>query len=586
MEMLLSDGIAGFAYVDLNYNFVRVNQILAGIYGRRRDDLIGRHVSELVGDAGWDKVKSCLQAASSGATVLGVRACEDRPDSNGVIRHRVSSFFPIRTKGRVIGIAAVIHDVTDRVLAEQAMRESEARYRLLAETIPHLVWIRETEGTFLYVNQRLIDYTGTDLDEINRRTWPSYIAREERDMVIALWNEVRETGLAFDLEYRIRRYDGVYRWFLVRGVPLSDEKGDHLRWLCTCTDINDHKKAERTKAFLDELSERMRARILPDDILSEVVTSLGTHLGANRCGYGEVNIDAGTMTIRQEYCAPGFTNIVGTYPWEAFAPGTTSLLAAGKPAVVSDRETDPRIADYIEFYRQLHLRAFIAVPIIRNGVYVATLSVVMADKSRDWHNDELALVQIVAERTWLAIENARLYREKQQADANQQLFVREMLSVVTDGRLHVCETENDLPQRLPVCGNIINLAVDDGIRKLRHAVRDLALKVGFSDLRSSDLMTAVSEAAMNAVVHAHGGHGWVCTDDAGTIQVWVVDQGTGILMENLPHATLVRGYSTASTLGHGFKMIIGSTDRVHLLTNASGTTIVIEHFLTPPERAW
>ena len=81
---------------------------------------------------------------------------------------------------------------------------------------------------------------------------------------------------------------------------------------------------------------------------------------------------------------------------------------------------------------------------------------------------------------------------------------------------------------------------------------------------------------MNAVVHAAIGTGHVFTHERGTVQVRVEDEGRGIAVADLPNATLRRGYSTAGTMGHGFKMILMTVDRVHLLTGSTGTHVVIE----------
>ena len=100
--------------------------------------------------------------------------------------------------------------------------------------------------------------------------------------------------------------------------------------------------------------------------------------------------------------------------------------------------------------------------------------------------------------------------------------------------------------------------------------------VGFPSDRMNDLITATSEAGMNAVVHAGGGTGTVRIDPrSGVVQVWVEDHGGGIDMGNLPLATLDRGYTTAGTLGHGFKMVLNTVDAVWLLTGRGGTTVVI-----------
>ena len=602
MEMLLTDGIAGFAYVDLNFTFIRLNQILAGIYDMNAGDLIGHPVVDMVGDVNWDKVKPCLIAAAGGATVLGVHACEDRPDEKGVYHQRVSSFYPIRSNGVVVGIAAVVHDITERVMAERAVRDSEARYRLLAETIPNHVWIIDKDGQFQYANQRMLEYTGAEQSEIARTTWFSYVSPDERYTAEALWKTVRDAGVPFEIEYRPRRHDGVYRWFLVRGIPMGEagvrtmapltngarresEKDGQARWLGTCTDIHDQKEAEQATIFIDDLSQRMRSTRQPDDIVAEVVNSLGQYLEVSRCGFAENDWENETLVVRQEYLAPGETGIAGTYSRSNVSPVVTDLLTKGIPVVISEREADERLAGHLDFYRKIRIRACIIVPIIRHGRFVASLSVVMSETSRAWHAEEISLVQTVADRTWLALENARLNREKQESDAKQRIFVRDMLAVVTDGRLLVCHSEDELPPALPPCSEVVDLNVEGAVRVIRKTANDVALSLGFSETRSSDLMTAVSEAAMNTLVHAREGRGWICSEP-GLVQVWITDQGDGISMENLPNATLVRGYSTASTLGHGFKMIIGTIDRVHLLTGSFGTTIVIEQLVEPPPRVF
>ena len=91
---------------------------------------------------------------------------------------------------------------------------------------------------------------------------------------------------------------------------------------------------------------------------------------------------------------------------------------------------------------------------------------------------------------------------------------------------------------------------------------------------------------MNAVVHSASGTGHVFTSDQGTVQVRVEDEGQGIAVADLPNATLRRGFSTAGTMGHGFKMILKTVDRVHLLTGARGTTVVIEQDQAAPPVRW
>jgi PAS domain S-box-containing protein len=172
----------------------------------------------------------------------------------------------------------------------------------------------------------------------------------------------------------------------------------------------------------------------------------------------------------------------------------------------------------------------------------------------------------------------------QASQAQTRTFLRDILSSVTEGRLRLCDREQDLPAALPAFGEPILLA-SQTLREVRHRTVDAAVARDLPPERWQDLVTAVGEAAMNAVVHGGGGEARVCASN-GAVQVWIVDRGAGIAMDRLHRATLERGYTTAGTMGHGFWMMLKTCDRVWLLTGASGTTMVLEQDRIPPEPAW
>ena len=182
------------------------------------------------------------------------------------------------------------------------------------------------------------------------------------------------------------------------------------------------------------------------------------------------------------------------------------------------------------------------------------------------------------------------------ADANQALaevavwqrgFLRDVLASVTEGKLHLCDDVLGLPpKRGVVWGEPIPLTGKGGLRDLRCRAVSAAQNGGFSDERLHDLVTAVNEAGMNAIVHAGEGMARVCFDSQGVVQVWVEDAGQGITLENLPRATLARGFTTAGTLGHGLKLMLQAADCLWLLTGPTGTTVVLEQNRQPPDPAW
>ena len=173
-----------------------------------------------------------------------------------------------------------------------------------------------------------------------------------------------------------------------------------------------------------------------------------------------------------------------------------------------------------------------------------------------------------------------------EATLRQRAFLRDVLASVTEGRLRLCETRADLPAPLAPTGEAIELSSSGGLRELRHAAQRAAGAAGFTEDRWYDLITAVGEAGMNTIVHAGGGWGRVCSDGHDTLQVWIEDQGRGISVEDLPHAALQKGYTTAGTLGHGMKMMLQTADRAWLLTGPTGTVVVLEQDRVSTETFW
>ncbi len=168
----------------------------------------------------------------------------------------------------------------------------------------------------------------------------------------------------------------------------------------------------------------------------------------------------------------------------------------------------------------------------------------------------------------------------------QRAFLRDVLAAVTEGKMHLCDGPEDLPAHgESPWGEPIPLTPQGGLRDLRHATLEAAEACRLPDVRAQDMVTAINEAGMNAIVHAGAGTARIFYTD-GTVQVWVEDAGKGITMENLPRAALTRGFTTAGTLGHGLKMMLQTVDRLWLLTGPSGTTVVLEQDRLPPEPLW
>jgi diguanylate cyclase (GGDEF)-like protein/PAS domain S-box-containing protein len=144
----------------------------------------------------------------------------------------------------LLGSVIALTDITERKRATVALQKSEAEFRTLAESMPQIVWITRADGSNIYFNQQWVEYTGLTLEESLGNGWNRPFHPDEQQEAMDEWKKATETAGIYAIETRLRRADGVYRWWLVRGVPLQDAAGKILKWFGTCTDIHDMKVAE------------------------------------------------------------------------------------------------------------------------------------------------------------------------------------------------------------------------------------------------------------------------------------------------------------------------------------------------------
>ncbi|HEX2134432.1 MAG TPA: PAS domain-containing protein [Microvirga sp.] len=133
-----------------------------------------------------------------------------------------------------------------------ASQDNDSQFRLLAESMPQLVWTTRPDGWHDYFNGRWYEFTGLDPDLSLGEGWSSVIHPDDRPLTRERWRQALASGGPYEIEYRIRGADGTYRWFLGRALPVRRPDGAILRWFGTCTDINAQKTAEEALRRLHE----------------------------------------------------------------------------------------------------------------------------------------------------------------------------------------------------------------------------------------------------------------------------------------------------------------------------------------------
>jgi formate hydrogenlyase transcriptional activator len=172
---------------------------------------------------------------------------------DGAVRHLHNIGHPVLNESdEIIAFVGTTTDVTEQVeartgleQASAALRESEERFRLVVDSIAGLVSTLTPGGDVDFVNRQVLDYFGKTFDELKKWQTSDAIHPDDLDRVVALWASAIGTGQPYDVEYRVRRFDGVYRWFHVRGRPLRDAAGAVVRWYVLLTDIDERKHAEQ-----------------------------------------------------------------------------------------------------------------------------------------------------------------------------------------------------------------------------------------------------------------------------------------------------------------------------------------------------
>ena len=143
----------------------------------------------------------------------------------------------------------------DESMAADALRRREDYLRLTIDTIPVLAWCSRPDGSNEFLNQRWLDYTGLTIEEARGWGWKVAIHPDDLPQLLDVWQGLLASGKSGELEARLRRADGVYRWFLFRVEPLRDPQGSIVKWYGTNTDIDDRKRAETLLAGENQILE-------------------------------------------------------------------------------------------------------------------------------------------------------------------------------------------------------------------------------------------------------------------------------------------------------------------------------------------
>ena len=270
-------GDALFVYDLEQHTIIDVNRSACESLGYTRQELIGQTPLAFHLDSYQAEMESVAKRAQAGETVFDTHW------------HRRSdgTLFPVEVHTSLVSyggrrfLLMVARDITDRLRAEEAVRQNEKQLREVIETIPAMAWTNSSDGSFEFVNKRWQEYTGISAEKSVGFGWQGALHPKDVNRYIEKRRASLTSGDAFEDEARVRcGGTGEYRWFLCRAVPLRDERGNIVRWYGTATDIEHRKRAEER---LQHENVALRVEIEKAWMFEEVVgasAALGSVLSA------------------------------------------------------------------------------------------------------------------------------------------------------------------------------------------------------------------------------------------------------------------------------------------------------------------
>ncbi|MBC6432847.1 PAS domain S-box protein [Nostoc sp. HG1] len=255
------------SFVDSEQRYRFNNRAYQQWFGHPAAEVYGKHLWEVLGESAYQVVRPYVEQVLAGEQVTFESQV---PYQDGGTRYINAIYVPqFNNQGTVEGYAALITDISEqqaalrdvcdelrlRNQAEAALRESEARFRQMADTAPVLIWMSSTDKLCNYFNKHWLDFTGRTLKQEMGNGWAEGVHPDDFQRCLDTYTNSFDARQNFKMEYRLRRNDGEYRWLLDTGVPRFAPTGEFLGYIGSCVDIHDRNLAEET---LRDSEERYR----------------------------------------------------------------------------------------------------------------------------------------------------------------------------------------------------------------------------------------------------------------------------------------------------------------------------------------
>jgi len=253
------------------------------LFGYSEQEAVGQQITIIVPSELWTEEKAILSRLKAGESLSRYETIRIAKDRKRV--HVSLTLSPIRDScGKVIGISNISRDISSQKRSEVALRESEERFRTVANTAPVMIWMSATDKRCTFVNQHWLEFTGRSIEDSLGEGWIQCVHPEDLNSCLGTYHSAFDARTEFQIEYRLRRYDTEYRWVFDRGQPRFQPNGEFEGYIGCAVDVTDSKQlalelqnsyeqvrklTERVQAESDYLKEEIRIEGKYDEIVGQ-----------------------------------------------------------------------------------------------------------------------------------------------------------------------------------------------------------------------------------------------------------------------------------------------------------------------------
>lgn len=330
--------------------------------------------------------------------------------------------FTERDERMLVAVAAHAAVAIDNARLHAATITAEEQYRALAEASPQLVWTTTPDGRVEYCNPQFLAYVGLSLERMRREpVWDIIVHPDDVPRATAAWMTALSTGEPYEVEYRFRRAsDGSYRWFLARGACVRNSEERIVRWVGSCTDIEDRKRSEETQRFLAEAGALLASSLDHRQTLPTLTRLAVPHM-ADWCAIDLLNNDGELERVAVAHADPHRLHLISEierqYP--AGENGAARrIIRTGAAEYVREITDEMLIASarnphHLELLRELGLRSWMGIPIIVDQRTIGVIVLASSESGRLFEQRDVDVAEELGRRVGTTIDNARLFEMTQ-----------------------------------------------------------------------------------------------------------------------------------------------------------------------------